>query len=218
MEVYYADKKEDCSEVLTASLDQENQTIVITCHKDFATKIILTLTAVNNPKAYLEMAIHYEKKLLLIDMNYQDLTYGDQFMQFDQELLYKPIYSQYTKDKNYTFEIDIIDFTYYDGLGQFENFQDLFAEKIVEMISEESEWTAEMWWNLSENNQWHSALLEYDSNDIVYGKLLYKVKCNETNMVSEDFLCSFYIPLAMDYSNFEVLVDSLQTSDVELVF
>ena len=58
----------------------------------------------------------------------------------------------------------------------------------------------------------------YDSNDIVYGKLLYKVKCNETNMVSDEFLCSFYIPLAMDYSNFEVLVDSLQTSDVELVF
>ena len=209
---------EECSDVISYEKNVETKEISVTCHKDFNTKIILTLTAVSNPEAYVEMSIHYEKKLLYIYINHEDLAYGDQFVKFDQTLLYKPVYSLFTKDKHYTYKIDIIDFTYDSGLGQWDYLEDKFSSEIISMVENETEWTAETWWNLDNSNEWHSALLEFSNPSYVYGDLDFNVYCVETGQRLDDLTCTINIPLAMDYSGYEVIVDSLQTSDIELVF
>ena len=117
----YADGSES-SQVITTSVNSADQTITITCNGPFKQKIIVKVTSVDNPEAYAEVTLNYVKKIESIEGNITSLYVGNGWTHnydgchIDDTVTYAdfitPTYSDYTKDKQYTFgmkDIQIID-------------------------------------------------------------------------------------------------------------
>jgi len=238
MEVYYADKKEDCSDVLTAILNQENQTIVITCLKDFNRQINLKLTSNMIPSLSATLIIDYEKKVKSLTLT-DNICWGvggnSDMESFKKGEFFDYEYTSFTKDKNYTFKIrdphveyvDNIDFRGIHELlntDEYVGLNKLICDKMCDLGELPS---AEELWNLYDNDDWRSYIYQttqdnYGHNDYFGIKLrinmtLVCVENENWNVFYRDkdvyFLLGDY-----DFSNYIVQPDKIEFSESNIIF
>ena len=121
-------------------------------------------------------------------------------------------------DKDYTYTIEVNSIIHTSGLEGYPELKTIFANKAKDIIVNQKEWTAACWWELDSQDQWHEALLNFTEDDIVVAKFTYTVTCNETKLKTDSIEGEIELPLQMDYSSFEIKVNSLSTLDTILIF
>lgn len=208
----------ECNDVISYTKNVTMQRIEITCHKAFDTPIRVTLFSLSNEDVYATVMLQYEKKLLMVDASCRDLLWGEDFTTFDKSLMITTEYSVFTLDKEYTFTYEVVEFIYSDGLQEWPDVINSFSQAIINMAENDTEWNAGTWWELDDRNEWHSSLIEYGDDALVTGSLIVNVTCEETGDFVEEACCEISIPLKMDYSEYEVYVDTLGTNVTELIF
>lgn len=103
----------DCSNVLDYSLNLSSKQVILSCKGPFSKKINVDLRSKNNEKAKATIVLDYVKKIKTITAkenlamvfdydDYQSDTYT-RITGFQPSNLYKVLYSDFTKDKSYTF-------------------------------------------------------------------------------------------------------------------
>lgn len=237
MEVYYADEKEDCSEVLTADLNQEEQTIVITCYKDFSRVINLKLTSNMIPELTATLIIDYEKKvrkLTLTDRSCWGVGGNSDLESFKEGEFFECEYTTFTKDKNYTFELvnprvvyaDDIDFRGINELlepDEYIGFNKLLVDKMCAFGELP---TADELWNLYDNDDWRAFIYQttIDNYGHPYFGIKYKIsgtlRCvqNESWNVFYNEKEMFFMLGDYDFSNYIVTPDKLEFSESNIIF
>ena len=208
-----------CDDVITASKNETSRIISVTCLQAFDIPIILKLTSVSNPEAYATITLQFEKKLERIDIPKDRLfSYCEDFYVFNHDLMLIPVYSKFTKDKDYTFSIEVTSISHESGLESNPDIVSTFLSAVKDMVENEKEWTAECWWTMDSRNQWHETLLNFTEDDFALASITYSVICNETNMKVTDIDGEVELPLQMDYSSFETKVSSISINNINLVF
>lgn len=209
---------EDCSEVITVTVDTSQKTVSVLNKADFDKQVEVILTSVDNPSATAKVTCDYVKKVKEINIT-NDLTSVTSFNEVGGFI--KPTYSKFTKDKDYTFTFsDITLESMFQG-NQWFDMEDedltitnsivaLIKEKITSMTTIP---TAEEIFNVSDRSDYHSYLVNnHDASDWMGGpfqtKLTMKITCGEI-VKNIDNAEIFYGDTQLDFSPFTIDVDSI---------
>ena len=241
----YADGSES-GQVITTSVNSADQTITITCNGPFKQKIIVKVTSVDNPEAYAEVTLNYVKKIESIegtitslhvgngwDLNYEGyhkdttVTYADYIT---------PTYSDYTKDKQYTFgmkDIQIIDDEFLiQGSLPDQDTDELYTELKVMLYDAFNNQgalpTIEDMWHAVDSDAYRSWLLSVADLDPWADDAYLCLEVQGTIYCVEDPTISvqigggthFYVYFSFqgDYSDYKVGVDSISVEQSEIDF
>lgn len=240
----YVDGSES-SQVITTSVNSENQTITITCNGPFKQKIIVKVVSVDNPDAYAEITLNYTKKIESIEGHVTSLYVGNGWEYtyeenlIDTKVTYsdfiKPTYSDFTKDQTYTFEMKDIDvfvdefLTPHRLTDETANLVfDGFEELLIDAFENQGALpTTEDVWNLVDNDEYRSWLLKMANTDPMADHYLCfgvegTIYCVEDPSISVQLgggsYFYVYISFQDDYSNFKIGVDSISVETNEIDF
>ena len=236
----------DCSSVITTAVDKETQTITITCKGAFKQKIIVKVTSVDNPEAYAEVTLNYVKKIESIAGTITSLHVGNGWdLDFegchkDTSVTYAdfitPTYSDFTKDKQYTFgmrDIQIIDDEFLiQGSLPDQDKDELYAELTVMLYDAFNNQgalpTTEDMWNAVDSDAYRSWLLSVNDLDPWADDAYLCLEVRGTIYCIEDPSISvqigggthFYVYFSFqgDYSDYKVGVDSISVEQTEIDF
>lgn len=236
----------DCSSVITTAVDKETQTITITCKGAFKQKIIVKVTSVDNPEAYAEVTLNYVKKIESIAGTITSLHVGNGWdLDFegchkDTSVTYAdfitPTYSDFTKDKQYTFgmrDIQIIDDEFLiQGSLPDQDKDELYAELTVMLYDAFNNQgalpTTEDMWNAVDSDAYRSWLLSVNDLDPWADDAYLCLEVQGTIYCIEDPSISvqigggshFYVYFSFqgDYSDYKVGVDSISVEQTEIDF
>ena len=236
----------DCSSVITTAVDKETQTITITCKGAFKQKIIVKVTSVDNPEAYAEVTLNYVKKIESIEGTITSLYVGNGWTQnypeqhIDTTVTYAdfitPTYSDFTKDKQYTFgmrDIQIIDDEFLiQGSLPDQDKDELYAELTVMLYDAFNNQgalpTTEDMWNAVDSDAYRSWLLSVNDLDPWADDAYLCLEVRGTIYCIEDPSISvqigggthFYVYFSFqgDYSDYKVGVDSISVEQTEIDF
>ncbi len=228
-----------CTDVVTVSTNTSNQTISITCKKEFGKVINVTITSLANSSATATIKLNYTKKLKSItgiQKEYIIQNVNNTVVSIND--LFTPNYSLYTKDKSYTFR-------YYDGTvdaeryktdgGYVDNYKfsdgtfldDKLSNLIIEAVRGQSALpTASDIWNLDSSNAYHSWLVsttkkEKESDHIAKYIFSFGVECVETGQTISSGENTGFVTFdfsTFDYSAKTVGVDSLASELTSIDF
>ena len=235
----------DCSSVIATSVDKNNQTITITCKGAFNQKIIVKVTSIDNPNAYANVTLNYVKKIESIEGTITNLYVGKGWKydtvsdHSDTSVTYAdfitPTYSDYTKDKQYTFamkDIEIIEdeFLIQRSLSA-QDTDELYTELTVMLYdafnNQGSLPTTEDIWNAVNTDgyrSWLTSVADLDPMDDAYLCLEVRgtIYCVEDSTISVQLGggSHFYVYFSFqdDYSNFKVGVNSISVDTTEVDF
>lgn len=241
----YADGS-DSSQVITTSVDNQNQTITIVCNGPFKQKIIVKVTSVDNPEAYAEVTLNYVKKIESIEGTITSLFVGngwdfdDPQFHVDTTVTYAdfitPTYSDYTKDKQYTFamkDIEIIDDEFLiQGSLPAQDTEELYTELTVMLYEAFNNQgalpTTEDMWNAVDSDAYRSWLLSVNDLDpwaddaYLCLEVMGTIYCVEDPTISVQIGggTHFYVYFSFqgDYSDYKVGVDSISVEQTEIDF
>ena len=240
----YADGSES-SQVITTAVNSANQTITITCNGPFKQKIIVKVTSVDNPEAYAEVTLNYVKKIESIEGTVKSLYIGNGWEYYGEEnhidtsVTYSdfitPTYSDYTKDKQYTFgmkDIQIIaDEFLIQGSLPDQDTDELYTELTVMLYDAFNNQgdlpTTEDMWHAVDSDAYRSWLLSVADSDPMSDHYLClevrgTVYCIEDPTVSVQLGggSHFYVYFSFqgDYSDYKVGVDSISVEQSEIDF
>ena len=236
----------DCSSVITTAVDKETQTITITCKGAFKQKIIVKVTSVDNPEAYAEVTLNYVKKIESIEGTITSLYVGNGWTQnypeqhIDTTVTYAdfitPTYSDFTKDKQYTFgmrDIQIIDDEFLiQGSLPAQDTEELYTELTVMLYDAFNNQgalpTTEDMWNAVDSDAYRSWLLSVNDLDPWADDAYLCLEVRGTIYCIEDPSISvqigggthFYVYFSFqgDYSDYKVGVDSISVEQTEIDF
>lgn len=236
----------DSSQVITTSVDSSSQTITITCNGPFKQKIIVKVTSVDNPEAYAEVTLNYVKKIESIAGTITSLHVGNGWdLDFegchkDTSVTYAdfitPTYSDFTKDKQYTFgmrDIQIIDDEFLiQGSLPDQDKDELYAELTVMLYDAFNNQgalpTTEDMWNAVDSDAYRSWLLSVNDLDPWADDAYLCLEVQGTIYCIEDPSISvqigggshFYVYFSFqgDYSDYKVGVDSISVEQTEIDF
>lgn len=156
---------EDCSAVVTATVDTGKKTVSVTNKADFDKQVEVILTSVDNPEATATVTVDYVKKVKSVSVNDTlDPDVGEVLdYTFNLENgFYTPTYSKYTKDKSYTFTLSDVSLTLQnyqiqDPAGN--EHMPKVTELIKQRISEQGKFPSPSEvWNLDDSYDWHNFL------------------------------------------------------------
>ena len=236
----------DSSQVITTSVDNQHQTIKVVCNGPFKQKIIVKVTSVDNPEAYAEVTLNYVKKIQSIEGTITSLHVGQGWdvnfegSHIDTSVTYAdfitPIYSDYTKDKGYTFamkDIQIIDDEFLiQGSLPDQDKDELYTELTVMLYDAFNNQgalpTTEDMWNAVDSDAYRSWLLSVNELDPWSDDAYLCLEVQGTIYCVEDPTISvqigggthFYVYFSFygDYSDFKVGVDSISVEQTEIDF
>ena len=236
----------DSSQVITTSVDNQHQTIKVVCNGPFKQKIIVKVTSVDNPEAYAEVTLNYVKKIESIDGTITSLHVGNGWdvnfegAHIDTTVTYAdfitPTYSDFTKDKQYTFamkDIHIIsDEFLIQGSLPDQDTDELYTELTVMLYDAFNNQgalpTTEDMWNAVDSDAYRSWLLSvndlYPWADDAYLCLEVRgtIYCVEDPSISVQIGggTHFYVYFSFqgDYSDYKVGVDSISVEQTEIDF
>ena len=218
-------------------MDQENQTIVITCHKDFGRVINLKLTSNMIPDLTATLIIDYEKKvkqLTLTDNVCWGVGGNCDMESFKEGEFFNYEYTDWTKDKEYTFEMvnpravyaDDIDFRGINELLAPDEYVGLSKLLVDKMCAFGEMPTADELWNLYDNDDWRAYI--YQATQDNYGHpnlgIKYKISGALTCVQNPDWKVFYnekevYFMLGdFDYSNYIVRPDGINFSESNIIF
>lgn len=241
----YADGS-DSSQVITTSVDNQHQTIKVVCNGPFKQKIIVKVTSVDNPEAYAEVTLNYVKKIESIEGTITSLHVGQGWdvnfegSHIDTSVTYAdyitPTYSDYTKDKQYTFamkDIQIIDDEFLiQGSLPDQDKDELYTELTVMLYDAFNNQgalpTTEDMWNAVDSDAYRSWLLSVNDLDPWADDAYLCLEVQGTIYCVEDPTISvqigggthFYVYFSFygDYSDYKVGVDSISVEQTEIDF
>lgn len=236
----------DSSQVITTSVDSLSQTITVVCNGPFKQKIIVKVTSVDNPEAYAEVTLNYVKKIESIDGTITSLHVGNGWdvnfegAHIDTTVTYAdfitPTYSDFTKDKQYTFamkDIHIIsDEFLIQGSLPDQDTDELYTELTVMLYdafnNQGSLPTTEDMWNAVDSDAYRSWLLSVADLDPWSDDAYLCLEVQGTIYCVEDPTISvqigggthFYVYFSFqgDYSDYKVGVDSISVEQTEIDF
>ena len=236
----------DSSAVITTSVDTSSQTITVVCNGAFKQKIIVKVTSVDNPEAYAEVTLNYVKKIESIAGTITSLHVGNGWdLDFegchkDTSVTYAdfitPTYSDFTKDKQYTFgmrDIQIIDDEFLiQGSLPDQDKDELYAELTVMLYDAFNNQgalpTTEDMWNAVDSDAYRSWLLSVNDLDPWADDAYLCLEVQGTIYCIEDPSISvqigggshFYVYFSFqgDYSDYKVGVDSISVEQTEIDF
>ena len=235
----------DSSAVITTSVDTSSQTIIVVCKGAFKQKIIVKVTSVDNPEAYAEVTLNYVKKIESIEGTITSLYVGNGWEynyktdHIDTSVTYAdfitPTYSDYTKDKQYTFamkDIQIIEDEFLiQGSLSAQDTDELYASLTVMLYDAFNNQgalpTTEDLWNAVDSDAYRSWLLSVADSDPMSDHYLClevtgTIYCVEDPTISVDIGGDtwFYVYFSFqgDYSDFKVGVDSVSVEQTEIDF
>ena len=236
----------DSSQVITTSVNNQNQTITINCKGSFKQKIIVKVTSVDNPEAYAEVTLNYVKKIESIDGTITSLHVGNGWdvnfegAHIDTTVTYAdfitPTYSDFTKDKQYTFamkDIHIIsDEFLIQGSLPDQDTDELYTELTVMLYDAFNNQgalpTTEDMWNAVDSDAYRSWLLSVADLDPWSDDAYLCLEVQGTIYCVEDPTISvqigggthFYVYFSFqgDYSDYKVGVDSISVEQTEIDF
>ncbi len=235
----------DSSTVISTSVDTATQTIAVTCKGAFKQKIVVKIVSVDNPNAYAEVTLNYVKKIESIEGTIKNLYVGNGWEydsktdHIDTSVTYAdfitPTYSDFTKDKQYTFamkDIEIIEDEFLiQGALPNQDTDELYASLTVMLYDAFNNQgalpTTEDLWNAVDSNEYRSWLLNVADSDPMSDAYLC-LEVTGTIYCVEDPTISvrlgggsfFYVYFSFqgDYSNFKVGVDSITVETTEVDF
>ena len=235
----------DSSAVITTSVDTASKTITVVCKGAFKQKIIVKVTSVDNPEAYAEVTLNYVKKIESIEGTITSLYVGNGWTQnypeqhIDTTVTYAdfitPTYSDFTKDKQYTFamkDIQIIDDEFLiQGSLPAQDTEELYTELTVMLYDAFNNQgalpTTEDLWNAVDSDAYRSWLLSVADSDPMSDHYLClevqgTIYCVEDPTISVQIGGGsyFYVYFSFqgDYSDFKVGVDSVSVEQTEIDF
>lgn len=237
VKVQYEDKT-SCSDVASVSVNQKEKTVAITVAKSFSKEIHVVLTSVSNSSVKAIIKLNYEKRLISLNKTIEqnEIHFGkwnneDKVIQdFKLENFVKAEYSEFTYDKNYTFEVSHVEIPEGDfssDITQYtESDVDLavnFSRLIQSKVTSQSTINAEDIWNLSTSEDWHYLLsnLSLEQQATPYYKTTFNaiyrgVSESDKKAVYENL--DLYISLANDYSSFITEVTGIEQDSSILVY
>lgn len=236
----------DSSAVITTSVDTVSKTITVVCKGAFKQKIIVKVTSVDNPEAYAEVTLNYVKKIESIEGSITSLFVGNGW-DFDEPQYHKdttvtyadfitPTYSDFTKDKQYTFamkDIQIIDDEFLiQGSLPAQDTEELYTELTVMLYDAFNNQgalpTTEDMWNAVDSDAYRSWLLSVNDLDPWADDAYLCLEVRGTIYCVEDPSISvqigggthFYVYFSFqgDYSDYKVGVDSISVEQTEIDF
>ena len=231
----------DCSDVVTASVDNSERTISVKCLKDFAKQIILTASAEDGSGVTATMTIDYEKKITdfgfgtfddgayisLYDKT-NDSEYELEGDTIDNDYFYSVTYSKYTINKNYTFKVESVDFeTAYSNLPSSSfDVEEAFYGALGYCIDSESCLTAHMILSyakelgVSEDDFMSYIISATNSgNPVLLINADVRVTCNQDSSLTFVSTPAFEIELnKIDWSSFSANVSKIELETDELVY
>lgn len=235
----------DSSAVITTSVDSSTQTITVVCNGPFKQKIIVKVTSVDNPEAYAEVTLNYVKKIESIEGTITSLYVGNGWEydyesdHIDTSVTYAdfitPTYSDYTKDKQYTFamkDIQIIEDEFLiQGSLPNQDTDELYTSLTVMLYDAFNNQgalpTTEDLWNAVDTDAYRSWLLSVADSDPMSDHYLClevqgTIYCVEDPTISVQIGggTHFYVYFSFqgDYSDFKVGVDSVSVEQTEIDF
>lgn len=211
-----------CTDVVTVSTNTSNQTISITCKKDFGKVINVTITSLANSSATATIKLNYTKKLKSITGLTKTITFENNSSTHTANLAdyYTPVYSAYTKDATYRFEINKNDSAdpfwceWGDGIDDSKKILSTkLAAKIEEAIANNTALpNASDIWNLDSSNAYHSWLIDMTKNNTSFLEMNCYFTVKNVEDPTKKASCEVDIRYnigAFDYLSKTVGVDSL---------
>ena len=227
----------NCDSYIDYESNTLEKTISVTCKKAFNKQIKLQVTSENNSEISKTIIIDYEKKILGISDsgftiglggNPDDCDIGPDVSlttwSYENAVKYliAPEFSEYTIDKNYTFNFNFkncnSDEEFLPSNGEYvELISMYFAQDVLENFNTP---TADKIWSILDTNDYHSWLKQCASYDGTGFSLIGRVEvtCNEVPSISTSFEYSFCLGMNYDFDEYNISVDSLNTEVDGLVF
>lgn len=227
-----------CSNVANAVVNQKEKTVAITVAKSFSKEIHVILTSVSNSSVKAIIKLNYEKRLISLNKTIEEneLHFGNWqteaniIKDFKIENFVKAEYSEFTYDKNYTFEVSNVEIPEGDFSTEISQYTqsdvDLavnFSRLIQSKVTSQSTITAEELWNLSTSEDWHYILsnLSVEQQATPYYKTTFNaiyrgVSESDKKAIYENL--DLYISLANDYSSFITEVTGIEQDSSILVY
>lgn len=224
----------NCDDVVTTSVDCSKKEITITCLKDFSKQIIVNVVSSMDSTKKATVTVDYIKKVKSINGKDEEGTYyigpsqgnwSTKINDFATESIVDVNYSQYTKDKNYTFsmkvisiDIDEICLECYPGAPEYQVVSDVIETDLSSYVSDSLELgrgylSGDELWNVSDTNEWHSVLKKssvIDCNTAYFGySISAMIKCNEDATIQKAYDFYVYCGVGFDYSSKTVGVSSI---------
>ena len=209
-----------CNDVLTATVDNDNNIISVTCKNAFSQQIILTVTALSDDSVSASVNIDYLQRWPIATAKNEEDLYdkpfmigtelnGDDVNYFPEDIvdftsLFDIDYGVYSKAKTYSYSGISSDGTITGKVVDLSNtISEEMKEKMVKaawtllckMNNEKLSWSKELIWNLIDTNEYKTAL--YNS------------------MVSYDYEdCSSYIEL--EYTRFDLMYKDEEETELTI--
>ena len=227
-----------CSSVLTTSVNSTDKTISIVCKSAFAQQIEVVVTSEANENAKATIKVDYVKKLLSIESK-QASTYfiGNGYEDKENYLtnlnvlnFINPVYSIYSKDKTYTFEVyekyPSSVYALCGGRTLSDNFKNSFAGTYFDnILLGYGEFSYDTIWNNCQANNNDKSILKQlsDATNLTSHYIgitsSFKVRCVEDKTIKNDsMLVSFNYSCQGAYSDKTVGVDSLNVEVENIEF
>ena len=235
VKVQYYDKS-SCEDVASVSVNQKEKTVAITVTKSFSKEIHVILTSMSNSSVTATIKLNYEKRLVSLNkkITSNEINFGNwknevnTLKDFKLENFIQPEYSEYTYDKNYTFEVSLVEIPEGDFSTDITELSDVdlalnFSRLIQNKVSKQSTIIAEDIWNLSATEDWHYLLsnIYLDQQSTPYYHTTFNaiysgVSQTDKKAVYENV--DLYVSLANDYSSFVTSVEAIESDESILVY
>lgn len=225
-----------CSDIATVSINQKEKTVAITVIKAFSKEIHVILTSMSNSSVTATIKLNYEKRLVSLNKKIlaNEINFGNwqseanAIQDFKLENFVQPKYSEYTYDKNYTFEVSHVEIPEGDFSTDITDLSDVdlalnFSRLIQTKVLKQSTINAEDIWNLSATEDWHYLLsnISLDQQSTPYYHTTFNaiysgVSQPDKKVVYENV--DLYVSLANDYSSFVTSVEAIESDESILVY
>ena len=231
---YQNDNQDLQNDEVSYTLNEQNKTIVLTCHNAFDKVILFRLTSYQTPSVYAEVELHYQKKILSLDYTNELITFGgnninSNILNFKASSIVTPNYSIYTKDKTYTFKPKNISLNYEEQRTTYKLSTNFYSKllSLIEskFINEGSALTPTEIWNLDESNQNRSYLEKISklSNENNYVSIMcdeFEYYCVENPEITINDPQAIYMTMYFDfdYSMHTINVDEINVNFTEIIF
>lgn len=225
-----------CSDIATVSINQKEKTVAITVTKSFSKEIHVILTSVSNSSVTATIKLNYEKRLVSLNkkITSNEINFGNwknevnTLKDFKLENFVEAEYSEFTYDKNYTFEVSHVEIAEGDFSTDITELSDVdlslnFSRLIQNKISNQSTITAEDIWNLSATEDWHYLLSNFsiDQQTIPYYHTTFNAIYSNVSQPDKKAVyenVDLYVSLTNDYSSFVTEVTGIESNESILVY
>lgn len=206
---FYTNNEYSNSNYFTFSTNKTTQIISITCKQAFDKQIRLKIYSNQNSVCYSYITLDYEKKITSYSGGEYDgcyICYGsssdgladffDDIVSYDE--LFEINYSKYSKDKNYTYSLEVVDwFVDENTLSNYpypqSQLEEKYANLVINAIENNTTITNIQIRNLYQSTAYYMWLSNYYNNGgYIYFEMYISLYCNETNeYLIEDY--EYYI-------------------------